>query len=149
MKIREILELTQSMNIAAIAKEHLTIGEKRVRAILKELGCTNQAGKKGWVYEGDRPEVLEQSIYEFAEPTKPKAVNKPTSQQSTKETKQEPIFTENKPTNKPIKQQENKPLKKVTYEIEEHLHDELKIMAVRQKRKVSDIVNELIKRGLE
>ena len=135
MKIREILELTQSMNIAAIAKEHLTIGEKRVRAILKELGCTNQTGKAGWTYAGNQPEILEQSIYEFAAPTKPKAPKKTISQQSTKETKQEPIYTENKPTNKTIKQQENKPLKKVTYEIEEHLHDELKIMAVRQKRR--------------
>src|SRR4051794_7519058 len=74
MKIREILELTQSMNIAAIAKEHLSIGEKRVRAILKDLDCRNQAGKKGWTYAGNQPEVLEQSIYEFAAPTKPKAI---------------------------------------------------------------------------
>lgn len=73
MKISEILELTNSMNIAAIAKDRLTIGEKRVRAILKELGCTNQAGKKGWSYTGDDPELLEKSIYDFIQPIKRKA----------------------------------------------------------------------------
>lgn len=146
MKIKEILELTKTTKIDVIAKEHLSIGEKKVRAVLKQVGCTYQAGKRGWIYKGDKPEILERSIYEFVKPT---ASKKKDSQQSTKEEKQEVNYTENKPTNKPTSKPENKPLKKVTYEIEEHLHDELKIMAVRQKRKVSDIVNELIKQGLE
>lgn len=44
---------------------------------------------------------------------------------------------------------DSKVLMKVTYEIEEWLHDELKVKAVREKRKVSEIVNELIKNGLK
>lgn len=39
-------------------------------------------------------------------------------------------------------------MKKVTYEIEEQLHDKLKIRAIVEKRTVSEIVNEIIKKGL-
>ena len=35
MKIKEILELTKTMKIDVIAKEHLSIGEKKARAVLK------------------------------------------------------------------------------------------------------------------
>lgn len=79
----------------------------------------------------------------------PKVSDNPTIQLSNKtDSKQE-----NKPTNKQINKQDgnptNKPsFKKVTYEIEEQLHDELRIKAIREKRTVSEIVNEIIKRGL-
>jgi DNA-binding transcriptional regulator GbsR (MarR family) len=82
--------------------------------------------------------------------------NKETFQFSTKEIKQDTNYTENKQVDKPkskevvkeVIQPTNSPTKKVTYEIEEHLHDELKIKAIRDKRTVSDIVNEFIKKGL-
>lgn len=38
--------------------------------------------------------------------------------------------------------------KKVTYEIEEWLHDEIRIRSIREKRNVSDIVNDILKAGL-
>jgi hypothetical protein len=156
MNIKEILELTQTQNIAAIAKEHLTIGEKRLRAVLKEIGATNQPGKKGWVYSGD-PAILDQSVYDFAAPSKPKAVNKKYFQEPNETEKNDIIITENKqinkqakkPTNNQEEKQASNQIKKVTYEIEEWLHDELKIRAIREKRNVSEIVNELIKKGLE
>jgi hypothetical protein len=149
MKVKEILELTQTDNVATIARERLTIGEKKLREALKATGATNISGKKGWFYEGD-PAVLEQSIYDFAAPSKPAATSKKTSQKVNNKTKQEPNKTERKsdimiPESKPTS---NK-TKKVTYEIEEQLHDEIKIKSIREKRTVSEIVNELIKRGLE
>lgn len=65
MKIKEVLELTQSEPLNKIAKERLTIGEKPTREALKKAGCYNVSGKKGWFYEGEKS-VLEQSIYDFA-----------------------------------------------------------------------------------
>jgi len=38
---------------------------------------------------------------------------------------------------------------KVSYEIEEWLHDELKVLAVREKENVSKIVNEMLKEALQ
>ena len=72
MKIKEILELTQTENenVLSIAKNRLTIGEKRLREILKQVGCINQSGKKGWMYMGNTPEVLEKSVYDFVPPRK-------------------------------------------------------------------------------
>lgn len=46
-------------------------------------------------------------------------------------------------------QLENKTtMKKVTYEIEEDLHNQLKIKAIMEKRKVSEIVNDILKAAL-
>ena len=69
MKVKEVLELTQTTKISDIAKQHLTIGEKYARTALKTAGCYSLQGKRGWFYEGD-PHVLEKSIYDFA-PTPP------------------------------------------------------------------------------
>ncbi|MBT2738112.1 hypothetical protein, partial [Bacillus sp. ISL-7] len=69
-----------------------------------------------------------------------KQVNKMESNPSNKQEKKE--------SNKSTVQEERKTVKKVTYEIEEGLHDELKIKAIREKRNVSEIVNEFIKKGL-
>jgi vacuolar-type H+-ATPase subunit I/STV1 len=77
VKIGELLELTQSKKLAEIAKEHLEIGEKKAIAGLKEAGCFNISGKRGWFYDKEDKSVLDQSIYDFAPITtrggKPKA----------------------------------------------------------------------------
>jgi cell division septation protein DedD len=155
MKIKEILELTQTKKLADITKEDLSIGEKPAREALKSAGCYSISGKRGWYFDGDK-DVLERSIYDFAPPTrrkgkpiisaeqevsatleKPKAVKKPSSQQISKQDK------------KQVTQESNKPvMKKVTYEIEEQLHDQLRIKAIIEKRTVSEIVNEIIKGGI-
>ncbi|MEW4286733.1 hypothetical protein [Priestia koreensis] len=172
MKIKEIIELSQTDSLAKIAKEHLNVGKEKAREGLKSAGCYNINGVKGWFFEGD-DSVLNQSIYDFVSTTrkakskvanaekevavtteKPRLINNPTSQQYNK--------TENKQDDKPVTKQLNnkvgKPtiqesnnttMKKVTYEIEEQLHDELKIKAIREKRTVSEIVNEIIKNGLK
>ena len=109
-----------------------------MRAILKNIGCEPNKGVKGWTYNGSEPETLQKSIYDYIQP---KETNKPISQQINKTTKKEIVLIENKPTN-------NK-LKKVTYEIEEDLHDKIKILSIQQKRNVSEIVNEFLKNQLK
>ena len=71
MKIKEILELTQTMRVSEIAKEFLEVGEKKAVEGLKKAGCYNTSGKRGWYFDGDES-VLEQSIYDFVAPTKGK-----------------------------------------------------------------------------
>ncbi|HWO95654.1 MAG TPA: hypothetical protein VNM45_04835 [Bacillus sp. (in: firmicutes)] len=163
MKIKEILELTQSKKLAEIAKEHLEFGEKKAKEALKQAGCTFTNGKRGWfLAEGTNESVLDRSIYEFAPPNRrghnlakkeisatleAEAVKNPSSQLSNNtESKQE-----NKPINKQVGKTTNQPsrnpgLKKVTYEIEEQLHDKLKIRAIVEKRTVSEIVNESLRK---
>lgn len=165
MKIKEILELTQSKKLADIAKESLEIGEKPTREALKSAGCYSISGKRGWHFDGDK-DVLERSIYDFAPPTRrkgktvisaekevaatkwvdvkiekdeyePKAVKNPSSQQINKQDKKQVIQESNKPVSK-----------KVTYEIESRLHDQLRIKAILEKRTVSEIVNDIVKRGI-
>lgn len=69
MKVGEILELTASKRTSEIAKEHLTIGEKRLREALKKAGCVHENGKKGWTFPYLDTYVLEQSIYDFVADT--------------------------------------------------------------------------------
>lgn len=72
MKIKELLELTKESTLATIAKEQLTVGEKKAREALKNAGCYNMSGKKGWFFDGEQ-EVLEESIYNYVTTSKPKA----------------------------------------------------------------------------
>lgn len=172
MKIKDIIQLSKTDSLAKIAKDHLSVGKEKAREGLKSAGCYSINGVKGWHFDGDQS-VLEQSIYDFVKTTrkaknevanakkevavtteKPRLVNNPTSQQSNKKNSKQDDKPVNKQTNKqvgkPTIQETNKPaMKKVTYEIEESLHDELKIKAIREKRTVSEIVNEIIKQGLK
>jgi hypothetical protein len=115
-------------------------------------------GKSGWTYHGTDPSVLDKDISEFLNrKATPRKANQQPKIQENKQTKKEEnnniIITENNPSSKKeskeiIKEERQPIIKKVTYEIEERLHDELKIKSVRDKRKVSEIVNELLKKGL-
>ncbi|MFC9601717.1 hypothetical protein ACFTQL_28760 [Peribacillus butanolivorans] len=161
MKISELLELTQSKKLADIAKESLDIGEKRTVEALKKAGCYSISGKRGWHFDG-KSSVLEQSIYEYSTPSK-RGIDSPQKEVSATLEKATVVTNPNfqlsnepenkqvgKPTIQPTKNKTSKPaMKKVTYEIEEQLHDELKIKSIREKRTVSEIVNEIIKRGLQ
>ncbi|MCU5375495.1 hypothetical protein OCD91_27695, partial [Bacillus pacificus] len=88
MKIKDILELTQTKKVAEIAKEFLEVGEKKAVEGLKKAGCYNTSGKRGWyLAEGTDESILEQSLYDFVAPTKGKAkanvsTNEPTLQPS-------------------------------------------------------------------
>jgi len=164
MKIGEILELTQTIKLADIAKEFLDFGEKKASEALKKAGCYSISGKRGWYFDGDKS-ILEQSVYSFVPATrrktgtvvsaekevaatleKPEAINNPSSQLSNNTDSKQVNKQSNNPTSKTVM----KPtFKKVTYEIEEQLHDQLRIKAILEKRSVSELANELIKRGIE
>ena len=93
MKIREVLELTQTMRLSDLAKEHLEVGEKKALEALKNAGCYAISGKRGWYYDGD-PSVLEQSIYDFTTKTintRPKANGSNRTTNKTKKTKTESV----------------------------------------------------------
>jgi hypothetical protein len=153
MKIREILELTQLENVATIAKNHLTIGEKKLRDTLKSIGCTNQAGKKGWIYTGDSPEVLEKSIYEFAKPKANYRRNE-RKKETTEEQKNIPTNERNhdiikEQIEKPTKEEGNKMRKRASFDIESELLKELKIYAIREEKNVYEIVENAIRMYLK
>lgn len=77
-----MLELTQIMPLATIAKEHLTIGKEKTTQALKLAGCYSKNGVRGWYFDGE-PNVLEQSIYDFVA-SKPKLKNHNTSKVKSK-----------------------------------------------------------------
>ena len=69
MLIKEIIEMTKEKPVPIIARDHLEIGEKKLRDTLKEIGGHHEKGRKGWIFQGN-PEDLEKSIYDFAKPTR-------------------------------------------------------------------------------
>lgn len=73
MKIKEVLEMTQTIPLATIAKEHLTIGKVKATEALKAAGCYSKNGVKGWFYDGDES-ILEKSIYDFVATSQRKAI---------------------------------------------------------------------------
>jgi len=88
MKIEEILEMTYEIPLATIAKKRLSVGEKKVRSILKEIGCVpNGTGKKGWTYTGENPAILEKDFSEFVQKAKKQA--KPSNDDSLDNRKEE------------------------------------------------------------
>lgn len=71
MNVSEVIELTNTMTIAEIARDHLTIGEKPARLALKKAGCYSIVGKQGWFFdESENPDNLHESIYFFADRVK-------------------------------------------------------------------------------
>jgi hypothetical protein len=68
MKIREIIDLNHNgMKMALIARDHLPVGEKKLYAILKEIGCEPPVkGKKLWTYDNVNSADLEKDITDFA-----------------------------------------------------------------------------------
>jgi hypothetical protein len=164
MKIGDLLELTKTKKLADIAKEDLTISEKPAREALKLVGCYSISGKRGWYFDGDKS-VLEQSIYDYELPSKRKIRTVMSAEKEVSATIEKAKALNNpetqlynKPNHKKIKKQFGKPtnqefskpaMKKVTYEIEEQLHDELRIKSIMEKRTVSEIVNEIIKKGVK
>ena len=179
MKIKEILELTQSEPLNKIAKEKLTIGEKPTREALKKAGCFNQSGKRGWFFDGDES-VLEQSIYDFSPPkkinrtgiVKPKAnVSTNVTNERKKETTKEQVnLTTNEQTNQRLNvsakdqiKQANKQIaptleqtnektivrKRSSFDIDVELMKELKIKAILHDKNVYEIVETAIRNHLK
>jgi len=176
MKIGEILEAIKTEKIADLAKRIEGISEKPLRTALKKAGYEfSNAEPKGWHFTGTGEEPLEKSIFEYH--TKAAAKSRQTETQksnnkennktkktenhdtinSNKQESRETIITENHPTNQlenkqfeqATIQETRKPVKKVTYEIDENLHYEYRMAAFRQKKNVSELVEQAMREYLE
>ncbi|MGE7718603.1 hypothetical protein, partial [Priestia megaterium] len=153
MKIGEFLELTKVKNLATIAKEDLSIGEKFTRLALANAGCYSISGKRGWYFDGD-PEVLEKSIYDFVE-VKAKTNAKPKEQKS-KRTKKINVKKTNDSKNKSSKTTINEKIneekkverKRFSFDLDVELAKELKIKAVMEEKNLYELVEEAIRESL-
>jgi hypothetical protein len=156
MKIKEVVEALKEKGVSVekLADGIEGISQKGFKTAFIGAGYQYDKSKRSWFFagEGAEEEVLEKDIFDFSA----KAPNKPKTQQTIKPLKQDAEQTGNKPTSKQDNkeagnqetQQAGKQLKKVTYEIEEELHDKIRIKAIMEKRTVSEIVNGFIKQGL-
>ncbi len=161
MKIKEILELTQTMKLAEVSKKYLEVGEKKASAGLKEAGCTYTSGRSGWyLAEGTDDSVLEQSLYDFVAPTKGKAkanvsTKEPTLQPSNvvkaveeiKKGKEE-VATTKEETNVRTLERTSVIRKRSSFDIDVELMKELKIQAVIHDKNIYEIVETAIRKEL-
>lgn len=163
MKIKEILNLTQTMRVSEIAKEFLEVGEKKAVEGLKKAGCYNTSGKRGWyLAEGTDDSVLEQSLYDFVAPTKggkAKAnvsTKEPTLQPSNvvkaveeiKKGKEE-VATTKEETNVRTLEPKRVIRKRSSFDIDVELMKELKIQAVIHDKNIYEIVETAIRKELD
>lgn len=160
MKIGEIIELTQTTPLNEIAKEHLTIGEKKAREGMKAAGAEPQRGKKGWIFNG-YPENLEKSIYEFVEPsqrgrrkvTAEPAANVPTNKPENQPKIERTKVDTNQPTAEPVNEPENHaphpqtPVirKRSSFDIDVELTRQLRIKAVMEDKNIYEMVEQAIR----
>jgi hypothetical protein len=161
MKIIELINLTETKPLKDIAKDemkHLTGFEKKMRGLLNEIGCTPKGiGKKGWNYENVDPEALQKDVESF-EVFKSRTAKKikPENKQTRKEENHDIILLDSNPSNlldsnpsnKKIEKEGEKKVKKVTYEIDENLHLEIRMRAIKQKKNVSELVEQAMKEFL-
>ncbi|SCM99122.1 Uncharacterized protein BWINRASL_05352 [Bacillus mycoides] len=163
MKIKEILELTQTIRLSEIAKESLEIGEKKAIAGLRKAGCYNISGKRGWyLAEGTDESVLDQSIYDYApiitRGGKAKAnvsTKEPTLQPSNvvkavEEIKKgnEEVATTKEETNVRTLEEKKVIRKRSSFDIDMELMKELKIQAVLHDKNIYEIVETAIRKEL-
>lgn len=168
MRVSEIakgLEIGEKKAVAGLKKAGCTFTSGRSGWYLAE--GTDESVLEKSIYDfapigrSKAKNVVNSAKREVSATVEAEVVNNPSSQLPDKTDSNE----ENKPTNKQISKQVGKPtdkligkqigkpasksvMKKVTYEIETQLHNELKIKAIREDRTVSDIVNEIIKTAL-
>lgn len=116
------------------------------------------SAKKEIAATTDKAEALVNPTSQLPDKTESKQVNKPkiketnnpiNQQVDEKISKQVETPTSQLPNKSTSKQTTKSTMKKVTYEIEERFHDELKVKAIKEKRTVSEIVNEIIRNGVQ
>lgn len=97
MKIREIKELNQEMKLPVIAKEHLPFGEKRLYALLKEIGCKppEKQGQREWDWEAVSEEDLDKDVTEFGRTTAKVRTKASNSKSNSTKTRAEVIKRDN------------------------------------------------------
>lgn len=155
MKISEVLERIKEISLPDTAKE-LGLGRDRLQRFLSEIGCRHKRGTKEWLYEGEDTAILDEDIYSHV-PKKGERNSEP-KQETQKSNKKVNTETKesNETNNQVIKQdgkqsiqETSKTVKKVTYEIDENLHFELRMEAFKQKKNVSELVEKAFRDFLE
>ena len=150
MIIKEIIDMTKEKPIAIIARDHLEIGEKKLREILKDIGGQHQKGQRGWTFEGN-PEDQERSIYDFVQDgRKAKATTKEQPNKITGEQiKNVSHETLNENTNETLykvtdetSQQRTK--KRASFDIDVENLKKLKHYAIDEDLNLSDVVDRVI-----
>lgn len=146
VQMKELLQQLKQANIKTV-RTNLDIGEKRFTAGMAKAGYSYSQKSKSWIYIGQGKEPLNKEFEGFLpllqRQKRVNAIDKPTSQL--------PVKVESKIiNNKDFQNAEiiTSSIKKVTYEIEEHLHEAVKIKAIQEKRNVSDVVNEIFRNAL-
>ena len=146
MLVKEIIEMTKEKPVATIARDHLTIGETKLRETLKAIGGHHQTGQRGWTFQGN-PEDLEKSIYDFVKykrTTKPKA----TKEEKNEKTKLQANEGENKTMNKvtgETKEQANEVTRKrASFDVDIEMLKKIKHYAVEHDLKVYEVVEQAL-----
>ena len=154
MLIREIIQMSKEKPIRQIAKDHLEIGEKKLTDTLKRIGATNQRGKRGWDFRGNS-DFLELSIYDLVEDGRKASAgikeqkNKDTDSQ-TKNVSHETINENknpqaNKITGETIQKKTGEIIKKrASFDLDVESLKKIKIYAVEEDLKVSEVVDRAI-----
>jgi hypothetical protein len=138
MIIKEIIDMTKEKPIAIIARDHLEIGEKKLREILKDIGGQHQKGQRGWTFEGN-PEDQERSIYDFVQDgRKAKATTKEQPNKITGETSSITTGERSLRTTGERSQQGTK--KRASFDIDVEALKKIKIHAIEEDMKISEIV---------
>lgn len=138
MIIKEIIDMTKEKPIAIIARDHLEIGEKKLREILKDIGGHHQKGQRGWTFEGN-PEDLERSIYDFVQDgRKAKATTK---EQKNKVAGEQQKNVSHETLNKTTGERSQQGTKKrASFDIDVEALKKIKIHAIEEDMKISEIV---------
>lgn len=143
----------EKMNNGEISQRQLAkemgIKESTLRANIKKAGYSRNEEKK-YVFQ-PKPETQKNSKKSFRPKQETQKENQPEKNITKNPESNDIINTGNNPT----RQEErivvimSETVKKVTYEIDENLHFELRMKAFKEKKKVSELVEKAIKNFLE
>jgi hypothetical protein len=131
--VKEVLELTKEMSIAAIAKQ-FGVGKEKISKTLKELGAEPPKSRnmgEGWYYK--QVEALESKMVTYLER---KSVTR--NNERSKE-----------PTNEQTKEVTNVIRKRASFDIDVALLKELKIHAIQRDKNVYEVVEQAIRQYLK
>ena len=135
MNIEEIVnKINNKEATRTTLRETLGISENTLSRRLKEAGYVYDQTAKKYFLTSPNPESKEENKPEVKKAKKKE--NKPSIKHEKKENRMMEV------------QEERKVKKKVTYEIDEDLHFELRMQAFRAKRNVSELVEAAIKQYL-
>jgi biotin operon repressor len=135
MNIEEIVsKINNKEATRAEIGESLGMSNTSLSRRLKEAGYTYDQSAKKYFLTSSNPEIKEGNKPEKKEVTKKE--NNPSKKYAKKEIRMVEV------------QEERKLKKKVTYELDENMHWELRMLAFKKKRNVSELVEAAIKRYL-